>query len=792
MNGRSESTSDSRSGGGGAAAIVVKFRDHVELPYNDRVARALDRRGVLPWAALLERFPDLVIGPLHAALKPAELRQLAERAAATEDGYRAPNLLTYFLIRCPADVNADEVVRALLDAPAVETAYVQSPPLPPPVNGPANPRYGSQGYVQAAPGGIDAAYAWTFPGGNGAGIGFVDMERGWTLNHEDLTAKNIQVISGVSTDFQGHGTAVLGEITAVDNTIGDVGIVPEVTARVVCQWRADGSYNTADAITSAVAAMSFGDVLLLEAQANTGTYTYVPVEAETATFDVIRLATALGIVVIEAGCNGSNDLDAFDVGSGQVMNRASAAFKDSGAIMVGAASSTTPHTRLGFSNYGSRIDCYAWGGDIDTTGDGWTGNTTTAYTASFGGTSGASPIVAGAAVAVQGLAQASLGYRFNPKQLRAILSDPANSTASNDPPNDKIGRMPDLHAVITSNALNLAPDPYIRDFPADQGDPRPAAYSNSPDVIVTTVAVADPTTAFGPGSGTENSSTLGDSVVAAADNFVYLRVLNRGGTEAQNLVGAAYWSPPASLVTPNLWNLIGTVNVPVVPVGRVLAVSNAIHWPAVAVPAVGHYCFVATVGTTSDPAPTPGALLDWSNFVTFIQNNNQVAWHNFNVDPAPPAPPGRARELPFLIVGAPLESLRMDITIEAQLPLGATLFLEAPRSLLDSLKQRGPHIIETKKALGRARVPLPPRGAVSLGEAFLGAGAQMPCRLRVQLPRDSGRYAGELSVHQTYQGTEVGRISWTLLVETQRDRRTRGSRSHADKAERSNDATAAK
>ena len=38
--------------------------------------------------------------------------------------------------------------------------------------------------------------------------------------------------------------------------------------------------------------------------------------------------------------------------------------------MVGAGSSAIPHSRLSrptLSNYGNRIDCYAWGENIDTT-----------------------------------------------------------------------------------------------------------------------------------------------------------------------------------------------------------------------------------------------------------------------------------------------------------------------------------------------------------------------------------------------------------------------------------------
>jgi hypothetical protein len=753
----------SDQGGGQAPRIVVKFRDHITLPYGPGVTQALDHLRIAPWGDLMARFPGITIEPLHTTLDPQGLKGLAERAQRMDSDYRPPNLLTYFAIDSPSNVDPEELVKALKALPSVETAYIQSPPLPPPaVNGPNNPRYPNQGYIQQAPGGIDAAYAWNFLGGDGAGIGFVDMEQGWVLNHEDLLAAGITLISGVNQAYQGHGTAVLGEITAVDNTIGDVGIVPHVTARVISQYRP--AFNTPDAITAAAATMSFGDVLLLEAQVATAGLNNMPVEAESATFDAIRLATSLGIIVVEAGGNGSNDLDTFTVGGQQILNRNSAAFKDSGAIMVGAASSTAPHSRLSFSNYGSRIDCFAWGGNIDTTGDGWMGTATNLYTGGFGGTSGASPMVTGAAIAVQGMIQASAGYRFNPRQLRVLLNSPANSTASNDPVTDKIGRMPDLRAIINGNALNLAPNIYVRDFPADQGGPRPAAYSNSPDIIVTASAVADPTAAYGPSSGTENSTTLGDNVVATQDNFVYLRVLNDGGSPASNVSGTVYWSPPASLVTPNLWNPIGSTNIPTVPVGRILTVSDAINWPAAQVPGLGHFCFIALVGSAADPAPNPGDLLNWSNFVAFIQNNNQVAWHNFNVTPPPPVPPPAFfHELPFLAVGAPLESVHMGLEVEAHLPAGAKFFLDAPWTLIDGLKLRSPFVVVDKKAPDRALLPLSARGRVLLGEVFFGAGAQIPCRLRVQLPAGADRHPYEVGVRQLFKGAVVGRVSWRLL-----------------------------
>jgi subtilisin family serine protease len=117
--------------------------------------------------------------------------------------------------------------------------------VPPPVTPSDDPRNVNQRYLDFAPKGINARWTWTRA--DGTGVGFVDMERGWMLNHEDLAAANISLISGLSQDFHGHGTAVLGEVVGVDNTLGGVGIAPNASARVVSQWRNASTYNTAEA-----------------------------------------------------------------------------------------------------------------------------------------------------------------------------------------------------------------------------------------------------------------------------------------------------------------------------------------------------------------------------------------------------------------------------------------------------------------------------------------------------------------------------------------------------------------
>ncbi len=749
--------------------VVVKLRDH---------ASGVGARDAASSSGLSQRlgelYPGAQVEPLITSASSDDLRRLTSSAAERGLAAEPPNMAAYLAVDVPPGSTPEAVAEELASWDVVELAYVEGGPVVPPVNALDDPRQVNQGYEDPAPSGINAEYAWTFPGGDGSGVLVVDMEQGWTLNHEDLAGAQITLISGDNHNYWGHGTGVLGELISVDNTVGDVGIAPGATARVISQWRTATNWNTADAIVAAAAAMSFGDVLLLEAQTNYGTYSLVPVEVEAAVFDAIRLATAQGIVVVEAAGNGGNDLDAYTDSGMHVLDRSSPDFKDSGAILVGAASSTAPHTRLGFSNYGSRIDCYGWGENVDTTGDGTLFDTsTTTYTSGFNGTSSASPIIAGAAVVVQALAAKSpgIGYRFSPGQLRAMLSDPATGTASHDPAVDRIGVMPDLKKIIDT-VLTLAQDVYIRDFVGDDGDPHAGAVSASPDIILRPTPVPDPQAAFGQGSGTENDNTLGSEATANQDNSVYVRVLNRGGAAATDVTATVYWAPVATLVTPNLWHLIGSVPIPNVPAGDVLTVSDALTWPWASMPGPGHYCFVGLIGTREDPAPSPAAFMNWNNFVSFIRNNNNVTWRNFNVVSNVPAPkpiegaPRGYVVLPFLAPGPPDQGRKLGLEVVARLPEGARVILEAPAWLLDALGLRGPHR-EAKR--GVARLPIQAHGRQFLGRGLFPAGSMAALRLFVDIPERQRGHAHEIAVRHLDGTQEVGRVTWRLTPPRRRD-----------------------
>ncbi|MEC2710020.1 S8 family serine peptidase [Bacillus thuringiensis] len=460
--------------------LILKFKNEANLPYQDGIEKFIKEEKQDPeLIEILAEYPNVTINRLFNSLNPKEIKNLGKEIKDSD--HISSNLLSYYIVETQDDIDVQALLTKIEKSSLVETAYLQEEEAPPAerlpnlsVNPYDEPRLTRQGYLEPAPLGINAPYAWSIKGGDGKGTTFVDMEYGWLFSHEDLVNQKIELISGQNkSEHHDHGTSVLGIVSAEDNNIGGIGIAPKAKVKVVSQIRDNGNYNTADAILSAVNNMQAGDILLLEAQATYDGYgdkNYFPVEVKPDIFDAIRMGTNKGIIIIEAGANGGNDLDQFrDRNGKQVLNRNSPDFKDSGAIMVGAASARVPHKRSYFSNYGSRVDVYGWGNAVDTTDAKPSEFITNLYTSSFAGTSSASPIIAGAAASIQGIVKNNQGRVYTPRQLRAILSDSSTGTKSNDPTSDKIGVLPDLKAILSKLGFspNLSNDSSIA-FPEEQ------------------------------------------------------------------------------------------------------------------------------------------------------------------------------------------------------------------------------------------------------------------------------------------------------------------------------------
>ncbi|MEN9787614.1 MAG: hypothetical protein RLZZ299_2878 [Pseudomonadota bacterium] len=299
--------------------------------------------------------------------------------------------------------------------------------------------------------GFDAAAAW--PGGDGAFVRIANVEYGWDAMHEDLAAVPMTSAWGLHTgDWAFHGTSVFGMLVGSADGRGVTGAVPAAEMIGISPYASDGTYSVAMAIAGATALLSPGDVLLVEQQAYV-LDTYGPVSFDPATWDAIDLATRAGIVVVEPGGNGALDLD--DPAFGGWFDRD----HDPGSIVVGGG---TPPGRLRparswsqGSSHGSRVDVQGWYGDIVTTTGGedaasWAdlwfpaGDPRRAYTESFGGTSGAAPMVAAAAAVLQSVRLATGQAPLSPREVRTALASVGTPMEGEE----NVGPQPDVARLL--------------------------------------------------------------------------------------------------------------------------------------------------------------------------------------------------------------------------------------------------------------------------------------------------------------------------------------------------------
>jgi subtilisin family serine protease len=315
------------------------------------------------------------------------------------------------------------------------------------------PRYDArQKYLGPAPAGIDAPFAWRFPGGRGQDVAFADVEGAWNREHEDLPGARLADVGGphmASRHWQAHGTAVLGEVAAVDNGLGMTGIAPDVARLVTSSIR---DLTIAEAIDRAQAALEPGDVLLIELHAIGPRQRFIPVEYWTDVFEAVRIATGRGVVVVAAAGNGGENLD-----RRIYRGRLTRAGRDSGAILVGAGAPAeqgfTDRSRLDFSNYGSRVDVQGWGRMVATLDYGDLQGCDAhgrKYTGLFSGTSSASPVVAGAAVLVESVYRSERGCVLAPRALRGVLAATGSpqTDGPHGPTSQHIGPRPDLARAL--------------------------------------------------------------------------------------------------------------------------------------------------------------------------------------------------------------------------------------------------------------------------------------------------------------------------------------------------------
>lgn len=485
------------AGGGplGRRELVVVTVPDANIRASRSGVQADSERGSDDLAEVLSA-ADAFMTPLFG---PSEERVRAHTADFAPEG---EDLARYYHVEADDD-RLDDLAAALLELPSVEAAYVKpagelptataelatlndmrSVPDEPPATTPSFEA--RQGYLDAAPGGIDARYAWTVPGGRGAGVRVIDCEWGWRFTHEDLTQDSLGTVVGTSLAYDAdptlntdnnravnHGTAVIGVIGADPNTFGVTGIAHSAMVGA----SSFASFSSSQAIIKAADKLGAGDILLLEIhrpgprhnfQSRNDQLGYIAIEWWRDDYLAILYAVNKGIIVVEAAGNGAENLDdtlynTRPAGfSADWRNPFNPANPSSQAVLVGAGAPPpgthgrnhgADRSRLGFSNWGSRVDCQGWGREVTTTGYGdLQGGSSTDiwYTDSFSGTSSASPVVVGALACVQGVVKAQGGPLLTSARSIALLrsSGSPQQDEPGRPASQRIGNRPNLRQLI--------------------------------------------------------------------------------------------------------------------------------------------------------------------------------------------------------------------------------------------------------------------------------------------------------------------------------------------------------
>lgn len=470
------------SGGGGRyepGTVEVEFRDDVAAEVTSpSPARAAEVRS--PVGHDLRSVNEVLQRHGVLTMEPTFLRSREEatsaQMSARQAGIDAPNLANFVTLHFGADADVRRVAAELERLPEVRRAVPVPIAIPPalapsdvaedlaaeasrveararelvaiaaqpqttddaaPPGTPLNePLVGTTAQVVTSPAtGLDNQWyifrcnvppAWNVV--SGANVVIADIDWGYRVTHQDLAPRlnlaraynsydgGTNVSHGTSVS---HGTAVMGLAGAADNDLGMAGIAFGAQLWPVQANSGPGAPLGGNAWARAIDWVRTADsagrrkVIILEVQTGTfGNYEMVPsVNA------AIRTAIASGVVVCVAAGNGNRDAGIDDAGN---------PIPDTGSILVGATEyDAAQNRRAGFSNFNARVTVCAPG---DPSHD-VTCNSTAdaAYRNGFGGTSGATPKVAGAA---------ALMLERNPAlthaQIRTILRN-TGTTAVTDP-----------------------------------------------------------------------------------------------------------------------------------------------------------------------------------------------------------------------------------------------------------------------------------------------------------------------------------------------------------------------
>lgn len=465
-----------------AGSVIVRFADDADLSIENGQLSSTNNRH----ADLLDAIRELGLQAHQLVDIDRTTMQRAQRRAIRE-GNRLIDWTQVFALQ--ADVDQ---ANALMNLLPTHNAVLWAHPMPKlwttnvGVSTAKNVSDLSleQTYLLETNNGLNIQPAWDL-GLTGNSQHLIHYEHNWNYEHSDL---NIDITTtplenpfqedfADSTDSIEHGTAMLGIMTAQHNSFGIKGITPNVKVHTA----ASGAFSASTGwpewetmmewIQEFAAGNDIGGQTIVHGFQALGPQTLsmkesgeydtitacpgcIPGEAYSAVFDGMQDMVNMGIVVITGSGNGAINLD-------DAINQVGIdlSTQDTGALIVGASNGPNLD-KADFSNCGARVNVFAWGRDIVSTGYGnhpasvaddpnqW-------YVNNFGGTSSAMAMIAGMAVLAQEyvdilyadqLEENEHAY-LNSAQIRALFTHPDASTAPLTA-ECNIGVQPDMGKVL--------------------------------------------------------------------------------------------------------------------------------------------------------------------------------------------------------------------------------------------------------------------------------------------------------------------------------------------------------
>ncbi len=555
------------------------------------------------------------------------------------------------------------------------------------------------------------------------------IDDGFDLDHEDLEPQLVQTekiknLTGSSSfPEETHGTSVAGIASAHTDSPDDIGIAG-------VGWRCR------------IMPIAFGETLTSSSLIDGLVW------ARNNKAKIVNISHRIFTDSCETGADIKNEIN-YCVNNNMVIVAAAGSFGASevfppacypGVISVGATDKDD--VKWTWSNTSSRgeISVVAPGVEIYTTKP----SNTYDY---FGGTSAASPQVAGLA----GLILAK-DPTLTPQQVKDLIETTADNTIDPGCPNwvswygnGRIDAGKCLAELDTDPPSFTPVDVFIRDYLGDSGavPSTESVICWSPDIVLRDHGDPRPIDL--------NNKDVDPGSVAVTpgnDYDIYLRVHNKTGSDT-DVHARVYYAPLTTSCSPDLWRYIGQLDIYDVPANGFKA-SEPLTWTNVQAPSgpSEHFCLIASIEGYGDPHPDTSDIDTAAAYLNFIRNNNNVCYRNLVIVEAIPDEPV---SLTFIVKGFPMGGNNFDLRLlqRADGNINAVFYDFQTKKVMPNNDGFEPHtFIDDRYRVTR-------ESAIHLDRNEIKV-------YQLRLLVESGmRRRGPLAILQVYEGRVIG----TIIVE---------------------------